>query len=421
MNIDTQPSTKTEGFPPPASEQALATAAVGPIVAISAIVLVAVGLRPGIIAVGPILPSIIGEFRLSHAMASLLTSIPDVLMGLLALPAPWLARRFGRDPVVLAALLLLFVSIAGRAFSTGPAALFATTAGVGMGIAITGALIAGFIKARFAAKAAVLMGVYATALSFGSTISAAATGPLAAETTGGWRLASGIWSVLALFGIAGWLAVTLSERRHHASVPTKNQRARLPIGNGTAWLISLFFACVNFLFYALVSWTSPMYSEAGLSATIAGLILASFTAVFTVANPIFGWLSKSHDRRGWLAVCAALTLRGLVPTALAPGLAPFVFIPLCAIGLGGAFTLGMTLPLDNTDNADEADIWNAFALTVGYLIAATGPLIVGWLRDVTGDFRSGLWLLVAMSAVMLCLTPFLRPHRQAAAPSRCVA
>jgi hypothetical protein len=195
-----------------------------------------------------------------------------------------------------------------------------------------------------------------------------------------------MWSVLALLGIGGWLAVTLSERRHHASVPTCAQKARLPLGNGTAWLVSLFFASDNFLFYALLSWTSPMYREAGLSATIAGLILASFTAAFMVANPIFGWLSKSHDRRGWLAVCAVLGLAGLVPTALAPGLAPFLFIPLCAFGLGGAFTLGMTLPLDNTDSVDEANVWNAFALTVGYLIAAVGPLgVMAARRGVRGD------------------------------------
>lgn len=385
--------------------------AVSPTVAIVAIVLVAIGLRPGIIAVGPILPSIIDEFRLSHAMASLLTSIPDILMGALALQSPWLARRFGRDPVILAALLLLAISIAGRAFATGVFPLLVATAGVGAGIAITGALIAGFIKARFATKAALLMGLYATALSLGSTVSAAVTGPIAIQTTGGWRLASGMWSVLALFGIAGWLAVVLNERRHRAVVPVSGQRVRLPLGNPTAWLVSLFFACVNFLFYAMVSWTSPMYREVGLSTTLAGLVLASFTAVFTVANPVFGWLSRSHDRRGWLAICAALSLAGLVPTALAPGLAPFIFIPISAIGLGGAFTLGMTLPLDNTNSVEEADMWNAFALTVGYLIAAGGPLVVGYLRDVTGDFRSGWWLLVAVSAVMLALTPFLHPSR----------
>jgi hypothetical protein len=57
-----------------------------------------------------------------------------------------------------------------------------------------------------------------------------------------------------------------------------------------------------------------------------------------------------------------------------PTLDPFVFVPLCAFGLGGGFTLGMTLPLDNTHNVEEANVWNAFVPTVGYLIAAAGPL-----------------------------------------------
>jgi MFS transporter, CP family, cyanate transporter len=39
--------------------------------AVAAIVLVAVNLRPGIVSVGPLLPSIIDQFRLSHAAASL--------------------------------------------------------------------------------------------------------------------------------------------------------------------------------------------------------------------------------------------------------------------------------------------------------------------------------------------------------------
>ena len=64
------------------------------------LVLIGVNLRPGIVSIGPLLPS-----------------IPDVLMGLLALPAPWLARRFGRDRVILAALFVLFAATLGRAFA----------------------------------------------------------------------------------------------------------------------------------------------------------------------------------------------------------------------------------------------------------------------------------------------------------------
>ena len=60
---------------------------------VAAMVVIAMALRPGIASIGPVLPLISREFSLSHATASLLTTIPTLLMGLLALPAPWLARR----------------------------------------------------------------------------------------------------------------------------------------------------------------------------------------------------------------------------------------------------------------------------------------------------------------------------------------
>jgi CP family cyanate transporter-like MFS transporter len=81
--------------------------------------------------------------------------------------------------------------------------------------------------------------------------------------------------------------------------------------------------------------------------------------------------------------------------------------------VGGGFTLAMTLPLDNAHSADEANTWNAFMMTVGYLLAATGPLLVGLLRDVTGTFQAPTWLLFAVALGMLLLTPFLAPRRHA--------
>lgn len=374
---------------------------------ILAIILVAIALRPGIVAVGPLLTFIIDDFQLSHSMASLLTTIPDVLMGLLALPTPWLARRYGRNPVLLFALALLCLAIAARAFSHNVEMLLLTTVGVGAGIAIAGALMAGYIKGNFPSRAAMVMGIYATALSFGSTISAAISGPVATHSSHGWRLGLGIWSVLAALGLLAWLLIAIKERGKTA---TLSQPARLPWRNRKAWLVALFFAADNFLFYAVLSWTSPMYSEYGLSTATAGYILATFTLVFMIANPILGAISTSLDRRGLMAACTATALLGLILIAAAPSFAPFVSIALCAFGLGGAFTLGMTLPLDNTHSVDEANAWNAFMMTVGYLIAAAGPLSLGYLRDISQSFQAGSWLLVLVASVMLLLTPMLKPQ-----------
>jgi CP family cyanate transporter-like MFS transporter len=376
--------------------------------AIVCVVLVALDLRPGIVSTGPLLPSIIREFGLSHTQAALLTAIPTLLMGLLAVPVPWLTRRYGRDRVMFAALALLTASSLLRAFAGSVTLLFATTVGIGAGIAIAGVLIAGFVKAGFPRQVAIFMSLYATALALGSTLSAAATGTLAAWT-GGWRWASGVWALPGMVALLAWLFVA---RRSPAPATAGPSAARysMPFRNRTAWLIALFFACNNFVFYACISWLAPMYVEAGWTAPHAGLLLATFTLAFMVANPVFGFLSRDDDRRLPLALGAATALAGMLAIVLAPKVSPYLAVAVLAFGTGGSFTLSMTLPLDNTRHPEETGAWNAFVLLVSYTVAAAGPLVMGQLRDASGSFRSSLWLLAAVSAVMLAATPFLQPH-----------
>ena len=153
-------------------------------VAIGILMLVAISLRPGIVSIGPVLAQLRSEFHINNAQAALLTAIPTLLMGLLALPTPWLARRYGRHRVVLAALLVLVLATLLRAFTTATVSLFVCTAGVGAGIAVAGALMAGFVKAHHPGRVSLLMGVYAASLGLGSTIAAALTGPVAVLSDG---------------------------------------------------------------------------------------------------------------------------------------------------------------------------------------------------------------------------------------------
>ena len=74
-------------------------------------------------------------------------------------------------------------------------------------------------------------------------------------------------------------------------------RAGLPVRNPTAWLVALYFAANNILFFGFLAWIAPIYRERGLTDTAAGLVLASFTAAFMTANPLPGLLGRSEDRR----------------------------------------------------------------------------------------------------------------------------
>lgn len=381
-------------------------------VLVACIVLVAITLRPGIVSVGPLLPAIILELGLSHTEAALLTVIPTLLMGLLALPAPWLAHHYGRDRVILAALLVMGLAITLRTFAGSAGQLFVATAGVGAGIAIAGTLFSSYLKARAPGRLALFMGLYATAIGMGSTFAAASTG-LLEQALQGWRWASGAWVLPVLLAALAWVVI---ERRSLGSRPAAaiTPRPKMPWSNATAWLIALFFACNNLVFYALIAWLAPLYSELGQSTASAGLILASYTLGFMVANPVFGALSRSDDRRLLLAASASIALLGSLAMAVSPSTLPQVIVPIAAFGTGGAFTLAMTLPLDNASTPEEASAWNAFVMLVSYLVGAAGPLVMGYLRDCTGNFQSALWLLVGVGAVMLLVTPFLQPHHQRA-------
>lgn len=384
--------------------------------AIACIILVALGLRPGIVSIGPILPDIIDRFGLSHTQASMITAIPTLLMGLLALATPWLVRRFGRDRVIISALALLALATLGRAFAGSVATLFLTTAGVGAGIAIAGALVPGFIKAGYPGRIALLMGIYAMALSAGSTLAAAATGMLS-QAFGDWRVPAGLWAVPAIIGALAWLRV--AARGRAPRVAAKAAPHPLPFRNRTAWLVALFFACNNFAFYSFISWIAPLYVESGYSSATAGLILAAFTLSFMVATPLFGAISKNEDRRGWLAVTSGISGAGALWVAIAPTTLPFAAVSLLAFGTGGAFTLSMTLPLDNARTDDEATAWNAFALLISYVIGATGPVLVGVLHDATGSFAVPVWMLAIVGSVMVLLTPFLQPHHHRLVAAEC--
>lgn len=378
---------------------------------IAVMVLVATNLRPGIVSVGPVLGALRSEFQINNAQAALLTAIPTLLMGLLAIPTPWLARRFGRHRVVLAALVLLALATLLRALATSTVLLLVSTAGVGAGIAVAGALMSGFVKAHHPGRGSLLMGLYAASLGLGSTLAAALTGPVAA-LTGGWRLATAIWVVPGLVAIAAWLQVSRAE-----GVPPVPGRAAAmaghphPARSRTAWLAAVYFAANNFLFFGLLAWLVPMCQALGATAAQAGLMLAGFATVFMLASPMPALVSRGDDRRWPIAGFAIAFLAGIGLLIAEPHALGWMPIALLAVGVGGSFSLGMTLPLDNAADAAEANSWTSFVLAMGYGLGALGPLTLGLLSDLTHSFVPGLWVLAAVGTLKLLLAPCLNRRR----------
>jgi CP family cyanate transporter-like MFS transporter len=81
---------------------------------------------------------------------------------------------------------------------------------------------------------------------------------------------------------------------------------------------------------------------------------------------------------------------------VAPAAAPLLWAVLYGLGTGSAFPLAMTLFLQRTRDVAQTGRLSASAQSVGYLLAATGPLGVGLLHEATGGWTVSLLLLLGV-------------------------
>ena len=127
---------------------------------------------------------------------------------------------------------------------------------------------------------------------------------------------------------------------------------------------------------------------------------------------------RMGSRRSQMALAAGTAAAGFVGVSLAPDVA-WLWALLLGVGLGAIFPLCLTLPVDVADDFQfRVGAIAALMLLGGYLISGFGPVLLGLVRDATGDFSASIWLLVALGIVLVaaCLTLSPDRLRRASAP-----
>ena len=375
------------------------------------LVAVALNLRPTLAAVPPVLDTIQADLGLSATGAGLLTALPVVCMGLFAPVGAALARRVGREAAVACALALVAAGTLVRGLEATALTLYGGTLVAGIGIAIGGALLPGVVKAWFPARAGTVTGLYTAGLVTGAMVAAAATVPLMQALGVGWPAGIAAWGLLAGAALAAWVPVT--RRLRAGGGPAVPGRARLPWGSGVAWRITLYMGSQSLLYYAALTWLSPLFVDAGWTAGRAGLLLGlfSFTQIFS-ALAVPALADRTGDHRPWIALCVGLATVMLAAFALVPTAAPWLWAALLGLGVGGMFALALTLLVKLASSAAAAARLSGMALLVGYLLAATGPVLAGALYDAVGNYRVPFLVLAGIGAATLALGVSVRPSER---------
>ncbi len=369
--------------------------------------LAGLALRPQIVGVGPLIPEIERNLDISHAVAGLLGTIPVLCMGVFALPAPALTRRYGSRLAIAACLALIGGFGVARAAAPGAAAVITLTFGVGLGLGFAQALMPVAVKERFASRPAFATGIYVLGINIGSAISSALAVPIA-NAAGSWRWSLAVFSGFTLALVAAWTWLTRGEPPHRRAevVP-----AQLPWGNGLAWRLVGIFGAMACLFYGLNSWLPDAYVERGWSDGKAGALLAVLNIAALVTTLIVPWFADRHgSRRRYLGVFSAGLAASCSGFVLLPGGA-FAWAAIAGLCTGAMFPLVMTLPVDVGRRPAEVGAVAGMMLGVGYTIGAIAPLGLGAARDLTGSYTTTLWLIVASGAVLFSLCAVMSRER----------
>lgn len=358
---------------------------------LSAIVLVGLNLRPALASIGPLLDALQTGAGLGDGLASLLTSLPVLLMGLGALFAGQLLRLFGVRLGVALGLLLVALACALRLYP-GASGLLGGALLAGLGIAVCQALLPVFVRQCFGARSGSAMGAYSTAI-MGGAVLASVGSPWLAK-------AWGVLPALAFWALPALLALPLWARVTGHTAPASSAPVFTGIARRGAWL-ALFFGLGTGAYVLVLAWLPPYYTALGWSPAAAGALLGGLTLTQVIAGLLVSaFIERLPDRRPALYLAIATLLLGLLMLVGAPQQLALLAALCLGLGIGALFPLSLIVTMDRAASPAEAGALVGFVQGVGYLIAALFPLLAGLARQSMASLAPA-W--VGMSLVCLVL------------------
>ena len=367
-----------------------------PLVAILAL---AFNLRPVAVAIGPVLAEISADIGLDGVTAGLLTSLPTLCFAAFGALAPWVSQRIGVVPTVGLALAALLAGQVGRLLTHSPGPFLALSALALAGMALANVLMPTLVRLHYPHRVGTATALYSLTLTLGVTRASAATVPIA-QQLGGWRAALGVWIAGGLAALVVWAPLLLAGARGATAKGARvslGRVARTPLG----WALAIFFGIQSAQAYSIFGWLPSVYRSAGLSEIDAGYMLGIATGVGILPAFVVPVLAARlrHPSRLFLTIMAFL-VAGYVGLMLAPSSTPWLWAALLALGQA-SFPLILALFGIRARTPGATAALSGFAQSVGYAIAALGPMSFGVLHGATGSWTASISLQLALCVPMV--------------------
>jgi CP family cyanate transporter-like MFS transporter len=365
----------------------------------------AVNLRASITSLPPIFPELAASLHLSGPALALLAATPVLCFGAFSGVAAPLSRRFGEERVLGAALVLLAAGLLLRGALPG-SMLFAGTVLAGAAVALMNVLLPSLVKRRKPDLAGLLIGGYLLLLSAGAVVASLIAVPVfraaggAGGAGGAVRLALGLWALPAFAAAVVWLPQL---RYRTVPGPGSGDGGVLAMArHALAWQVTAFMGLQSLSYYAALSWFPTLLRDRGISPAHAGDLLALMNFGNAVTALLLPMLAhRAADQRGLVAASMVATSGGLAGSAFAPTGSAAAWMLLLGLGQGATLGLAIFFTMARAPSPAIAASLSAFSQGAGYLVASTGPLLLGFLHAATGGWTVPVVVLLGVAVGQL--------------------
>lgn len=362
-----------------------------------AIFLFATTLRTPLTVVGPIISFIRDGLGISNVLAGFLTTIPLLAFAVVSPFAARIARKFGMEWTLFYSVVLLCGGVLLRSLGMTSTLLVGTVL-IGIAIAFGNVLIPSYFKLKFPFHIGLLMGIYTVSMNISAGLAAGLSHPIASSTN--WQIALGFSVILGLLTLVFWIFIlrdTKVEMKFASSNAPKKKVWKSPL----AWAIAASMGFQSLIFYCSSAWLPDIFIAQGMDAQSAGWMgsimqLAQIPMTFIIPI-IAGKISSQRPIVWFFTVCYLIGFSGVLMEWTSLAVVWMIFL-----GFAGGASFGLVLMFFTlrTETAFEAADLSGFAQSIGYLVAAVGPVLFGYLHDVTDSWNLSVILFLAVSLLL---------------------
>ncbi len=367
----------------------------------------------------PLLPHIQKAFGMSYSQIGLFTGIYGLLAIILSVPAGLAAKYFGEKRVLIAGLVVVALGLGALSVARS-----FTEAFLGRGLWIAGyrfALVCVLTAVGLTCPPVLrgrTMGVLGAMSSLASVIGAPFGSSIGQAL--GWQEGIRAFSYAALLG-AGVVAIfyrnpeagsgraevhSIGETR--ASGVATPSAFRVPV----VWALALLFGLVGMPSFSVTFFVpSAAASIFRLDALSASWVISSGYLAATFLNLVVGYLMDRYNK--WIVMGALMTL--LVPSCVAMTSSHLLVF---RIGAGSILGIGFTatnqiygIAADVLRGRQTGNVMGIVSLGAG-VCGYLGPQMLGALRDWTGGFAAGWYMMATIAAVSVAEFVFLGKYSQ---------